>query len=70
MTLDGSIHDNLKAAAESSRRLKGHPVYKETLGFWTDLLALTREEKRRHPERDWTEVDRLVATIEQNLLDR
>lgn len=70
MKLHGSLLDNLGAALRSARRLKGHPVHKDTLQFWSDLMAMAREEKRKAPEGDWAETDRLVVAIELELSER
>jgi hypothetical protein len=67
MKLDGSILENLKAAVRSSARLKGHPVHPDTLQFWSELLAAARERKRKQPEGDWAQIDRLIAAMEQDL---
>ena len=43
MKLDGSLISNLEAAVQSSQRLRGQPVYPETLQFWSDVLATARD---------------------------
>lgn len=42
MELDGMLADNLQAAIQSADRLSGHPIYKDTLEFWHELLAYAR----------------------------
>ena len=55
MDVHGSIAQNLKAAVQSSRRLKGHPIHKDTLQFW---LSLVREARSRRAAGDIHECDR------------
>lgn len=38
----GSILDNLANAFASARRLRGHPVYQDTLIYWDDLVQEAR----------------------------
>jgi hypothetical protein len=70
MKLDGSILENLKAAVRSSARLRGHPVHPDTLQFWSDLVAAARGRKRKQPECDWAQIDKLIAELEQDLSER
>jgi len=42
MDLYGSLVENLEAAVESTRRLRGQRVYTDTLQFWCDLLETAR----------------------------
>jgi hypothetical protein len=69
MELHGSIIENLTAAVQSAQRLRGHPVYRETLQFWRALLAQARVEKRVNPVEQGT-VDHLVAKLQSELTDR
>ena len=46
MDLDGSLANNLASALRSARRLRGHPVHRDTLSHWTDLLDHARAELR------------------------
>ena len=39
MDIEGMLVDNLRAAISSALRLTGHPVHKDTLRFWDELLA-------------------------------
>ena len=45
MRLVGSLKDNLAAAVESVRRHRNHPVYRETVKYWSDLLQHARQAK-------------------------
>jgi hypothetical protein len=68
MKLHGSIADNLQAALASAKRLREHPVHKDTLTFWRDLVAHARAEM---PEQTRpAEIENLVATLEGELADR
>jgi hypothetical protein len=42
MNLHGSLVENLEAALESTRRLRGQRVYSDTIQFWSDLLETAR----------------------------
>ena len=42
MELHGSLVVNLEAAILSAQRLRGRPLYPETLQFWSELLEMAR----------------------------
>jgi hypothetical protein len=42
LNLHGSLVENLEAALESTRRLRGQRVYSDTIQFWSDLLETAR----------------------------
>ena len=42
MNLHGSLVENLEAALESTRRLRGQRVYPDTVEFWSELLDTAR----------------------------
>jgi hypothetical protein len=42
MDLYGSLVENLEAAVESTRRLRGQRVNSDTIQFWSDLLETAR----------------------------
>jgi hypothetical protein len=67
MELHGTISDNLKMAVESSRRLKGHPVYRDTLQFWSDLIKEARAKRGTKQIGDSGRVDELIAELESAL---
>ena len=69
MKLHGSIIENLSAAVQSAKRLRGQPVYNETLQFWRDLLAQGRAEKRANPVEQGT-IQHLVAKLQSELSER
>lgn len=66
MKLDGSLADNLKAAIRSARRLRGRPVYPDTLTFWRELL----EQAHRHLREDETGLEVLITELEQEMAAR
>jgi hypothetical protein len=51
-------------AVESSRRLKGHPVYRDTLQFWSDLIKEARAKRVIEQIGDSGRVDELIAELE------
>ena len=65
--LDGTLADNLRAAIVSAGRLAGHPVHKDTLGFWNDLLAYASSRKRLRPDHQ-VEVSTLAGELQGLLL--
>lgn len=64
MELYGSIAENLKAAVVSSRRLKGHPIHKDTLQFWSDLIREARARKAAERTHDHSEVNEAISELE------
>ena len=69
MELYGSIADNLKAAVESSGRLKGHPIHKDTLQFWSDLIREARARKAAGGALDHSEVDEAISELRVVLVE-
>lgn len=69
MELSGSLSDNLTAAIASARRLRGHPVYSDTMAFWRNLLAFARERQRRRRSPS-TEDTQLIAELQEELAVR
>ena len=67
--LDGTLADNLRAAIQSADRLSGHPVHKDTLAFWHELLAYARSRKRLRAEHH-AEVATLVGELQSRLWAR
>ena len=63
MELHGSIAHNLKAAVESSRRLRGHPVHKDTLQFWSDLIREARARRAAGEALDECEVEEAISEL-------
>lgn len=69
MELHGSITQNLQAAVESSRRLKGHPIHRDTLAFWSDLIREARARRSAGDGADDREVEEAIAELETVLAD-
>jgi hypothetical protein len=70
MELSGRLADNLMGAIRSARRLRGHPVHRDTRDFWEALLAHARE-SQRHP--GWEPdpvVDRLIGELQDEIAQR
>jgi hypothetical protein len=67
MELHGSIIENLQAALASAKRLRGHPIHKDTITFWRELIAQARAEMPQQTR--GAEIESLVATLEGELAD-
>lgn len=70
MRLHGSILENLENAIASARRLRGHPVYKDTLTYWANLV---QEARRARQEPSCVQSDALgdaVVRLENELAER
>jgi hypothetical protein len=63
MEIHGTIAQNLEAAVASSRRLKGHPIHKDTLAFWSDLIGEARA-RRAAGEQLEPEAEQAMAELE------
>lgn len=64
MELHGSLASNLQLALASARRLRGHPVHRDTLAFWSELISEARARRAAGHEPNDPEVDRLITEIE------
>ncbi len=64
MEVHGSIAQNLRAAVESSRRLRGHPIHRDTLQFWSGLIAEARSRRAAGEDLDDPTVDEAIAELE------
>jgi len=67
MKLHGSIVNNLTSALQSARRLRGHPVHADTLGYWADLLHHARREMA---DSSTAPIQSLILELEKELADR
>ena len=63
MEIHGSMEANLQAAVESSRRLKGHPIHRDTLSFWSDLIREARA-RRAAGEHQNSGIEQAIAELE------
>jgi hypothetical protein len=60
MKLHGSLIDNLDSAIASARRLREHPVYKDTLSYWAELV---QEARRARQDPACSQPDQLEAAV-------
>lgn len=67
MEMDGTLADNLRSAIVSAKRLSGHPVHKDTLGFWRELLAHANSRKRLRADQQ-VEISTLASELQSLLL--
>jgi DNA-binding IclR family transcriptional regulator len=70
MELHGTIASNLEAALSSAARLRGHPVYKETITYWSELLHQARRARERGVAADDARLAVLISRLEAELADR
>jgi hypothetical protein len=70
MILDGTLAQNLEAALKSARRLRGHPVHKETQAFWMELLAHGRAQLRSCTAAEINTIEHLLASLQEELTAR
>lgn len=69
MEIKGTINENLRLAVRSARRLKGHPISRDIVRFWSDLLREARARRSREQPSDQIELDQLIAELEIVLAD-
>lgn len=67
MDIEGTLANNLASALQSARRLRGHPVHADTLGYWRNLL---RHARRELAEGSTEPVLPLILELENELADR
>ena len=70
MKLDGTIHANLESAISSAKRLRGHPVYPDTLLYWQQLVSEARRTSLSENGSQPGELDALIIKLENELADR
>jgi hypothetical protein len=70
MKFHGPILENLNNAIASARRLRGHPVYKDTLTYWNELIQEARRIQREpaYEQADLLEV--AIVSLEMELAER
>lgn len=69
MKLHGTIGTNLQDAIASAKRLRGHPVYSDTLAYWNELLHEARRSRGELDEHGRVALDVLIAQMEVALAD-
>jgi hypothetical protein len=66
----GSILENVENAVTSARRLRGHPVYKDTLTYWTELLQEARRARKDLEGLQARVLEDAILNLERELADR
>jgi len=67
---DGPILDNLTNALASARRLRGHPVYKDTLTYWNELIQEARRIQREPAYEQADLLEAAIVSLEVELAER
>jgi hypothetical protein len=70
MLIHGTIIQNLESAIASATRLRGRPVYGETLAHWNAVLELARNIGSDRDETSGASYDLLVARLDAELQRR
>ena len=70
MKLYGSLIDNLESALASARRLRGHPVYKDTLSYWAELVQEARRAHQDPSSSHSSELGTAIVKLEIELAER
>ncbi len=70
MKFHGPILDNLNNAIVSARRLRGHPVYKDTLTYWNELIHEARRIQREPAYEQADLLEAAIVSLEVELAER
>jgi len=70
MKFDGSILDNLNNGIASARRLRGHPVYRDTIAYWGELIQEARRIQRDPDDMSAHELEAAIVGLEIELAER
>ncbi len=70
MEISDMMNENLRLAVQSARRLKGHPISRDTVRLWSDLVREARSRRSMEERSDQIELDQLVAELEIVLADK
>lgn len=70
MNLSGSILKNVENAVTSARRLRGHPVYRDTMNHWTELLQEARRARKGLEDPQFRALEAAILNLEAELADR
>lgn len=70
MKLDGSLLENLSGALASARRLRGHPVYRDTLAYWAELIQKARRCQRDAGFEQPDQLEDAIVKLELELAER
>ena len=69
MELHGDLAYNLQLALDSAARLRGHPVHRDTVAFWSELVGEARARRAATREVDAFEVDQLITDLEKAIAE-
>jgi hypothetical protein len=70
MKIHGTITSNLEEAIKSAQRLRDHPIYADTLGYWQELLREARRRRMDEMENKRAALDVLIVRLENELAVR
>jgi hypothetical protein len=70
MKFHGPILDNLNNAIASARRLRGHPVYKDTVAYWNELIQEARRIQREPICEQPDLLEAAIVSLEIELAER
>ena len=68
MEINGTIVHNLRNAIKSAERLRGQPVYPDTLQFWRDLIRMARAKRVHDDDAGWM-LSQTVSKLEALVAD-
>ena len=69
MEIHGTLAFNLQMALDSSKRLRGHPVHRDTLAFWSELIREARARRAAGVDPDDADVERLIAEVQSAIAE-
>lgn len=69
MDLHGTPSTNLQMALDSSKRLRGHPVHRDTLAFWSELIGEARARRAAGADPDDADEERLIGELEMAIAE-
>ena len=69
MELHGTLVYNLQLALDSARRLRDHPVHRDTLAFWSDLVGEARARGSAEAVPDDLDVQSLIGKLEAAIVE-
>ena len=70
MEFHGPILGNLNNAIASARRLRGHPVYKDTVAHWNELIQEARRIQRDPAYEQADVLEAAIVSLELELAER
>lgn len=70
MKFHGLILDNLNNATASARRLRGHPVSRDTLAYWDELIQEARRIQREPAYEQADLLEAAIVSLEVELAER